>query len=78
MAIGWRLIVERANRTEYYVARAPDLDTAIAAVRKICGMKDSVISIAPDGPKGTLWLTLADGQAAREVSRERLLGLPDD
>lgn len=66
MPIGWRLIVQRASRIEYYVARAANQEAAIAAVRRKRGMADAEITIATHAPSDDLsWMLLKDGQARR-------------
>jgi hypothetical protein len=70
LAVGWKLTVRRGSRIEYFVARAPDRDAAIAAVRKRRGMSKAEITISDEAPHDDLvWLTMSDGKARRVPSK---------
>ncbi len=66
MPTGWKLCVRRGDRIEYFIAQAPDQRSAIAAVRRKRGMKDSIIVVASEAPHDDLsWLGLEDGEIRR-------------
>jgi hypothetical protein len=66
MSVGWRLLVQRGNRVEHFVAQATSEIAAIAAVRKRRGMEKAVIvasgTVSNDDLAG---LGLKDGEAQR-------------
>jgi len=66
MSVGWRLLVQRGNRVEHFVAQATSEMAAIAAVRKRRGMEKAVIVASGLASNDDLvGLGLKDGEAQR-------------
>jgi hypothetical protein len=69
MPVGWK-IRARPNfpgaSTREYVVSADDVDAAIAAVRRLDGLQDALISVDRSGPVGDLsWLAMPVGTPRR-------------
>ena len=65
MPIWWKLRARRGARLDFFVARAPDKQTAIAAVRTKRAFVEADIEVMEEAPPaGDLsWLALEEGLA---------------
>jgi hypothetical protein len=66
MAIGWKLKAQKhaAGEARYFLAQAPDAESAIEAVRRRIDSINAIIIIIGPAPINDLsWLSWADGSA---------------